>query len=102
MSKDIDNIIKNVLANNKEIHNMENHISRDMNDLKRSIKHINTQIQSINDKIEQILEIMNTFTIMLEEEENSEDYEGEENSEWTPYDDVSYEPENEDEDEENL
>ncbi|NDG30453.1 hypothetical protein EB118_10330 [bacterium] len=70
MSKDIDNIIKNVLANNKEIHNMENHISRDMNDLKRSIKHINTQIQSINDKIEQILEIMNTFTIMLEEEEN--------------------------------
>jgi prefoldin subunit 5 len=89
MSKDFDNIIKNVMANNKEIHNMDNHISKDINDLKKSIKNIHSQINNIDEKINQILEIMNTFTIMLAEDD------GEENHDWSPYDENNYDDDNE-------
>ncbi|NBQ16950.1 hypothetical protein EBU24_01395 [bacterium] len=97
MSKDIDNIIKNVISNNKEIHNLDNHISKDIGDLKKSIKNIHIQISELDEKINQILEIMNTFSIMLAEEEENDDYDTE-NHDWTPYDDHNFEEDFEDED----
>jgi prefoldin subunit 5 len=97
MSKDIDNIIKNVISNNKEIHNLDNHISKDIADLKKSIKSIHSQINELDEKINQILEIMNTFSIVLAEDEN-EEYDTE-NHDWTPYDDKNFEEDFEDEDE---
>lgn len=35
MSRDIDNIIKEVQKSNKQIHTIENNISKDISDLKR-------------------------------------------------------------------
>lgn len=83
MSKDIDKIAKNIIAANKDIINLDNSLSKDVTDLKKSIKTINTQLTSLNEKVDQILEIMNTFTIMLSEED-------EQNDEWTPYDEDNF------------
>lgn len=87
MSKDIDSIMKEIIKQNKELHNVDTHLSKDMTELKRSIKNIENKTKSIDEKLTQIIDIINNLTIFIGDEE---DVESIENEDWTPYDESIY------------
>jgi hypothetical protein len=105
MSKDFENIMKEIIKQNKEIHNVDNHLSKDVLEIKKSIKNIENKYKSIDIKLTQVIEILNSLTIFIASEDELEDYDDDENSieneEWspyeTPYDDNYYYDEDEDE-----
>jgi hypothetical protein len=87
MSKNIDDVIKEVMKSNKEIHNMDNHISKDISELKKGIKNIENKIKIMENKIDQTIDLLNTFIALItEENEINLDDEEEEEEDWTPYD----------------
>lgn len=89
MSKNIDDVIKEVMKSNKEIHNIDNHLTKDITELKKSIKNIDNKIKSLENKIDQAIEILNTFTILISDIDDMNDADiddEEENEDWTPYD----------------
>jgi seryl-tRNA synthetase len=101
MSKNIDDVIKEVMKSNKDIHNMDTHISKDINEVKKSIKNIENKIKSLENKIDQAIDILNTFTILISDigDMDIDDEEEEENEDWTPYDEqADYEPDDNEED----
>jgi hypothetical protein len=90
MSKNIDDVIKEVMKSNKDIHNMDTHISTDIAEVKKSIKGIEIKIKVLENKIDQAIDILNTFTILIadqddEDMEEGDDYLNEEKNEWSPY-----------------
>jgi len=102
MSKNIDDIVKEVMKSNKDIHNMDTHISKDIIELKKGLKNIETKIKSLEMKIDQSIDILNTFTILISDigdMDIDDDDEEEENEDWTPYDEqADYEPDDNEED----
>jgi hypothetical protein len=66
MSKDFDDILREINKSNRELHHMDNNLSKDIANLKKDLK-------SINAKIDMVLEILNNFTIMLLDEEEGDD-----------------------------
>lgn len=86
MSKDFDHIMKEIIKQNKEIHNVDTHLSKDILELKKSIRNIENKSKSIDEKLTQIIEILNSLTIFIatEDELDDDDME-EENEEWNPY-----------------
>ena len=106
MSKNIDDVIKEVMKSNKEIHNMDTHLTKDILEVKKGIKNIESKMKVLENKIEQAIEILNTFTILISDidDMNDEDIDDEEeNEDWTPYDQAEdyqsdYDEENNDED----
>jgi seryl-tRNA synthetase len=99
MSRDFDNIMKEITKNGKEIHNMDSHISKDINELKRTIKSIENRVKLMDDKLNQLINIMNNITIFIGDDEDvdMEDYDSAENEDWNPYE-VPYESEDSDDD----
>lgn len=87
MSKDFDNIMKEILKQNKELHNVDNHLSKDIAELKRSLKNIENKTKSIDEKLTQIINIINNLTIFIGEDEDEESME---NEEWTPYNETMF------------
>lgn len=83
MSRDFDHIIKEISKNNKDIHQIDNKISkdiqsidRDVSSIKKEIALVRSEVDNISNKIDLILEILNNFTLMvMEEEENSDESE---------------------------
>jgi len=102
MSKNIDDVIKEVMKSNKEIHDMDNHLTKDIVEVKKGIKNIENKIKFLENKIDQAIEILNTFTILISDMEDMDDSDiddEEENEDWTPYDQQEdYEPEDNEED----
>ena len=82
MAKDIENIMKEVIKNNKELHGIDNGLSKDISDLKKSMKNIESKLSSMDRQLSLVLEILESFTLILDEEE--EEQEAKES--WTPYD----------------
>jgi predicted nucleic acid-binding Zn-ribbon protein len=70
MSKNIDDVIKEVMKSNKEIHNMDAHISKDISELKKGIKNIENKIKTIENKLDQTIDLLNTFTMLLTEQDD--------------------------------
>ena len=101
MSKNIDDVIKEVMKSNKEIHSMDTHLSKDITEVKRSVKNIETKIKSLETKIDQAIDILNTFTILISDIDDMDiDEDEEENEDWTPYDQAEdYESDDNEEDE---
>ena len=104
MSRDIENITKEIIKANKEIHQMEDKFSKDMNDLKKLIKNLDKKVDLVLNKIQEFEVIMDAAELIeeqMEEEEEEDKY----NTEWSPYEDEDYDGEpydsydNEDEDE---
>jgi GTPase Era involved in 16S rRNA processing len=93
MSRDFDHIMKEIMSSNKELQNLDSNPFKDIADNKKhivlainKIDAIDKRIRLIEEKIDHMFEILNNFTIMLEEEEElDEDLYG--NKEWNPYDD---------------
>jgi seryl-tRNA synthetase len=103
MSKDIEHIMREVMKSNKEIHNMDKDLCKDIVDLKKSVKNIETKIKGMDETLEKLLDILNTITVFIEEADEGElDLNDEDEAEdWTPYDErgFSYEEEYDEEDE---
>jgi peptidoglycan hydrolase CwlO-like protein len=104
MSRDIENITKEIIKANKEIHQMEDKFSKDMNDLKKLIKNLDKKVDLVLNKIQEFEVIMDAAELIeeqMEEEEEEDKY----NTEWSPYEDEDYDGEsydnynNEEEDE---
>jgi hypothetical protein len=102
MSKNIDDVIREVMKSNKEIHNMDNHLTKDVLEVKKGIKNIENKMKTLENKIEQAIDLLNTFTILISDMDDMDDSDiddEEENEDWTPYDQKEdYEPEDNEED----
>ena len=102
MSKNIDDVIREVMKSNKEIHNMDTHLTKDIVEVKKGIKNIENKMKVLENKIEQAIDLLNTFTILISDMDDMDDADiddEEENEDWTPYDQQEdYEPEDNDED----
>jgi hypothetical protein len=91
MSKDFDNIIKQIAKSNQEIHRVDNHLSKDISEIKRAIKSLDNKMSILIDKIQELEVIMDAAEILEEfQQEEQEKY----NTEWNPYGDDDYEGEN--------
>lgn len=81
MAKEIENIMKEVIKNNKELHGIDTGLSKDISELKKSMKNIESKLNSMDRQLSLVLEILESFTLILDEEEEKE-----QNESWTPYD----------------
>lgn len=72
MSRDFDDILKEINKNNRELHSIDSSLSKDISGLQKDITLIKKEIKSINNKIDLVLEILNNFTIMLLDEEGED------------------------------
>ena len=82
MSKDFDNIIKQIAKSNQEIHRVDNHLSKDISEIKRAIKSLDSKMSILIDKIQELEVIMDAAEILEEfQQEEQEKY----NTEWNPY-----------------
>jgi hypothetical protein len=108
MSRDINNIMKEVTKNNKELHSMDNHLTKDINDLKRGFKNIEAKIQKMDGVLQKVYDILEAITIALHEAELEDAMieeleEQEEGEDWTPYDDRNFTfDQDEEEDDEDI
>jgi hypothetical protein len=99
MSRDFDDISKQIIQQNKDLKSRDNCISKDISDLKKSIKNIENKIKSMDDTLVKLFDILNTITVFIEDAEsmNEEDLDDEED--WTPYDERNFSYNNNDDDE---
>jgi|LakMenEpi03Aug12_release.lakeMendotaPanAssembly.Ray.scaffolds.fasta_scaffold777204_2 septal ring factor EnvC (AmiA/AmiB activator) len=106
MSKEFNDIIREINKQNKELHSIDNSISKEVvkeiSDLKKSVKNIENKIRSMDDTLIKLFDILNTITVFIEDAEsmNGDDLDDEED--WTPYDErnFSYNNDEDDDDEE--
>ena len=96
MSRDFDNIMKKITESNKDIQGLDKDFNKEFSEIKKSIKNLTIKIDNVESKINDILAILNSFTIMLAEEDEEDD--GDPN--WTPYD--NYELDGDDDGEDYL
>lgn len=90
MSRDFDDIYKKIDQSHKELYKQENELSKDIANIDKNqekmlveIKDIKKQIKGIEIKVDLVLEILNSFTILLaEEEDRTEEYLQEEDNPW--------------------
>jgi seryl-tRNA synthetase len=98
MSRDYDHIIKEITKSNKEIHNIDKTLSKDIESLSRNIKFIETKLAKIDSTLEKVFDLLTAITVFIEEAEE-EDVD-EDVEDWTPYDErnFAYEDDEENED----
>jgi hypothetical protein len=105
MSKEFDQILKELNKQNKDLHSIDVQISKalvkDISDLKKSVKTMENRMILMENVLTQLFEMVNNLTIFIDEAEdiaNSEDLDDEED--WTPYDErnFSYDDDNDQED----
>jgi predicted nucleic acid-binding Zn-ribbon protein len=89
MSRDIENIMREISKSHKEIHAIDNHLSKDILDIKKSVKTIENKLGDMEDKLEQAIEMLNMFTVLIADQTNQETDEysddDDEDEEWSPY-----------------
>ena len=89
MSRDINDVIKEVVKNSKELHTLDKNISKDILELQKSIKTIEQKISKIDKTLEKLFDILNTITVFIEENDES-DSELDDEEDWTPYDERNF------------
>lgn len=89
MSRDFDNIIKEVMKSNKDLNKLDDKFSKEINLLDRDIQGLRKEVKGLSSKLDEILEILNTLTIFIEdaesiidEEDHDDDYQS--NEGWLP------------------
>jgi chromosome segregation ATPase len=104
MSKEFNDIMREINKQNKELHNIDSNISKEIvkeiSDLKKSIKNIENKIRSMDDTLIKLFDILNTITVFIEDAESINDSEDEED--WTPYDERSFAYDDEEDDDEDA
>jgi hypothetical protein len=105
MSKDINDIMKEVIKSGKEIHRVDTKFSKEIIGLQKDVEGLHKDIKVIASKIDLILDLLNSLTIFIEEEDESlddDDDEYQSNEGWLPEVNNWEEKYLEDEDEEEL
>lgn len=104
MSKEFNDIIKEINKQNKELHNIDNSISKEVvkeiAELKKSVKNIENKIRSMDDTLIKLFDILNTITVFIEDAESMNEADLEDEEDWTPYDERNFSYNNEEEEEE--
>jgi len=100
MSRDFDDISKQIIQQNKDLKSRDSSMSKDISDLKKSVKNIESKIKSMDDTLIKLFDILNTITVFIEDAESINDSEDEED--WTPYDERSFAYDDEDDDDEDV
>lgn len=101
MSREFDQIIKEINKQNKELHNLDNQISKevvkDIFEIKKNIKTLENKINKIDQTIERVYELLNTITIFIENADELQDMADDDDEEdWTPYDERGFDNEEDD------
>jgi Fic family protein len=91
MSRDFDNNMKKIIDSNKELHKDTDKFQKELADIKKLVKSLDSKLTSLEEKVDQIFEILNTFSVMMYEEEDLDGDESVENEDWTPYNDDNWE-----------
>jgi hypothetical protein len=105
MSRDFDDISKQIIQQNKDLKSRDNSISKDISDLKKSVKNIEAKIKSMDDTLIKLFDILNTITVFIEDAESMDEVDLDDEEDWTPYDERNFSYNNsdeEDDDEENV
>lgn len=88
MSRDFDNIIKEVIKNSKELNKIDDKISKDIAGLEKDISLIKKDLKNIGSKINDIFDMLSTLSIFIEDAENivsdDDDEEYQSNEGWLP------------------
>jgi DNA anti-recombination protein RmuC len=84
MSKNIDDIYKEMVKNTKDISNLDSKVSKEMADLKKLLKSLDKKISLILEKVQEFEIVMDAAEIL---EEHMEEEEDKYNTEWNPYED---------------
>ena len=90
MSRDFDNIIKEVMKSNKDLNRIDDKFSKEISLLDKDIQSLRKEVKGLSSKMDEILEILNTLTIFIDdaehiiedEDEDNEDYKS--NEGWIP------------------
>jgi seryl-tRNA synthetase len=95
MSKEFDQIIKEINKQNKELHNLDNQINKeivkDIFEIKKSIKLLDNKISKIDETIEKVYQLLNTITVFIENAEDINDtMDDDDEEDWTPYDERNF------------
>ena len=64
-------------------------MSKDIVDLQKSIQNIEQKIARIDQTLEKLFDILNTITVFIEENDET-DHELDDEEDWTPYDDRNF------------
>ena len=103
MSKEFNDIMREINKQNKELHNIDSNISKEIvkeiSDLKKSIKNIENKIRSMDDTLIKLFDILNTITVFIEDAESMAESDLDDEEDWTPYDERNFSYNNNDEDE---
>lgn len=70
MSRDINDIIKEVVKQTQDLQKADNKLTNDVSDISKEIQTIKKDIQNVSEKIDDILDVLNTLTIFIEDNEN--------------------------------
>jgi chromosome segregation ATPase len=93
MSKEFNDIIREINKQNKELHSIDAQISKEVVkeiiDLKKSVKNIENKIRSMDDTLVKLFDILNTITVFIEEADESQS-ELDDEEDWTPYEDRNF------------
>jgi regulator of replication initiation timing len=88
MSKNIDDVIKEVIKTNKDLHKVDVRFSKDLLDMQKDIAGIYREIKTMSAKVDSMIEIISALTIFIEEAEDIlDDEDGDEyqsNEGWLP------------------
>lgn len=96
MSKEFDQIIRELNKHNKELNSIDNTLSKqlikDIADLKKSNKTIETKIVLMEKVLNQLFDLINNITIFIDDAEDIADssYDDDDEEDWTPYDDRNF------------
>lgn len=90
MSRDFDDISKQIIQQSKELKGIDNHISKDIVDLKKSIKNIENKLKSMDDTLVKLFDILTNITVFIEDAEDINDEDLEDEEDWTPYDERNF------------
>jgi chromosome segregation ATPase len=103
MSKEFNDIIREINKQNKELHNIDNSISKEVvkeiADLKKSVKNIENKIRSMDDTLIKLFDILNTITVFIEDAESMNEDDLDDEEDWTPYDERNFSYNNNSDDE---
>lgn len=69
MSRDINDVIKEVIKSSKELHKVDDKLSKEISSIEKEILTLKKDIKGLSSKIDEILNILNTLTIFIEDAE---------------------------------
>lgn len=100
MSRDFDDIYKKIDQSHKDLYSNDKEMSKDQEKMRKDILEIKKEVKNIATKVDTMLEILNSFTLMLAEDDEDleENYDIEDSDEsWVPKEDDFWNDDNDDE-----